>query len=126
MKKILCFCLLIISLSNCKEEIVEEENPCPPFQIRVEIGQKISLLNTEGNWLENVDYAHLELLPTNANYEPLYKNFKQVPNSFEAIFVENENKKYIQLYLGQTSEMKDINKDTCYFILKFSGKSCIG
>jgi len=118
MKKNL-FIILTLSLISCgKEDDKNIENPCPQLQIEVEINQKITLVDNEGNFVDNIDYNNLELLPTDANFVTLYDNFQQVPNSFEATFVNENNSKYIQLYLGQTDKMKQISKDTCYFILK--------
>lgn len=101
-----------------KEETKEYENPCPTGQIRVEISQKIALIDKEGNWVENIKYNDLQLLPTDSDYNILYDNFIQVPNSFEATLIENSTEKYIQLYLGRTSEMKAISENICYYILK--------
>jgi len=129
--KRLCLLLIALVLSACEGETVynPDDNPCPKWQIQVQIGQKVRLVDVQGNWSDSIDFDKIRLYSTdhewnkflNADGEP----FKETPNGIEArpVYDENDEILYIQLALGQNRQAYDIDKDTCYFLLKVNDNS---
>lgn len=110
--------LFIVAFFTACSTRVDDESPCPQWQIMVYDFQKIRLLDSTGNWSNTIDYENLELIPTNEKWEPIYGEFQQSENFISAIYFAENTEPYIRLALGQTQQMYDISKNTCYFILK--------
>lgn len=67
MKKL--FLILVTVSSACEGETVyqPDDNPCADWQIQVQIGQMVKLVNGEGVWNEDIDFETLRLFPTDVS-----------------------------------------------------------
>lgn len=126
MKK-LCLFLVLVSVSlGCDGETINQtdDNPCVDWQIQVQIGQMIKIVNKDGNWIENIDFENLRLFPADATWNILVNNngepLQEIPNGIEAkkIYDQNGVINYIHLFLGQIQQQKDIDAKKCYFLLR--------
>lgn len=126
MKKLCLFLILAVTSSACEGETVNQtdDNPCADWQIQVQIGQMIKIVNEDGNWFENIDFENLRLFPADANWNILVNNngepLQEIPNGIEAkkVYDQNDVINYIHLFLGQIQQQKDINEKKCYFLLR--------
>ena len=122
------FLILSIIIIACENENVnnDTENPCPEWNIQVQIRQQMRLVDSNMNWISNISPEMLTLIPTDENWTPLLnKNgepFKQTPNTLEAkMFYNSSNKfEYIEAWFGQFKESKEINDKKCYYLLKIN------
>lgn len=76
MKKICLFLGLAILSVACESETVHQpdDNPCVDWQIQVQIGQMVKLVNEEGTWNEAIDFENLRLFATDPNGNILVNN----------------------------------------------------
>ncbi|WLD23301.1 hypothetical protein NU10_11365 [Flavobacterium dauae] len=127
MKKLCLFLTLAVISIGCEGEVVHyPDDDCVDWQIQVEIGQMVRLVNEEDDWSEQIDFENLRLFATdtdwnimvNSNGEPL----QEIPNGIEAkkIYDQNGIISYIHLFLGQIQQQKDIDEKKCYFLLKIN------
>lgn len=128
MKKLCLFLGLAAIWSACEGETVNQsdDNPCADWQIQVEIGQKVRIVNQEGGWIEQINFESLRLFAADANWNIMVNNngepLQEIPNGIEAkkIYDQNGMIEYIHLFLGQIQQQKDIDEKKCYFLLKIN------
>ena len=127
MKKLCLFLTLAVISIGCEGEVVHyPDDDCVDWQIQVQIGQKIRLIDRNNEWIDDVDNDLVRIIPTSSDWSPLLNQngqpIEQVPNGIEAKIILNSSNEfeYMQLWLGRTYESKDIDEKKCYFLLRIN------
>jgi|SRR5690554_502766 len=121
--KRLCLFLIVLVLSACEGETVYNPNdhPCPEWQIQVSTMQKVRLLNSNGSWINSIDYNKISMISTDQNWNPLFTEsgipIRDLGNiiSVKPVFDNNNVINYLSLGLGQVKIEK-----RCFFLLQIN------
>jgi len=116
--KIFLITLLGLSLFSCSDK---EENPCDDNNDSLYtefIQQKVRLVNEDGEWIDGIKDANVELIATDEEGNPLLdkggKVIKQIPRRIEAVksgISAERDLSWISLYMSDAGTFANVEID---------------